>query len=128
MPARVVDENLSHEPRRDGEKVGSALKAERLQPGQAQVRLVHERCALQRVVRALLPKLRVCQPSQLLVDERQESVQGFAVTRSLSLQQLGHLIGRLMLHGSSLANVSAWTIRVIIRSGSVNARLDKSTT
>ena len=51
----MVDENPSHEIRRNGEEVRAILPADGLSAGQAQKRLMNERCRLQSVIGILAP-------------------------------------------------------------------------
>ena len=58
--ARVIDENLSHQVRGDGQKVSPTFPGSIMLQRQAEISLVHQRCGLQGVVRALSAHLPTC--------------------------------------------------------------------
>ena len=71
VPARVIDQNLSHQSSGDPEQLYAITRRRFARTDQPQVRFVNERCRLKCVVRALSTQTRASDPPQLVVDERQ---------------------------------------------------------
>jgi hypothetical protein len=72
----VIDEQAAHDARRNPEEVGATLTPDPVLPDEFEIRLVDERRRLERL-RTMLPAQVVrSQPSQLVVDQRKQLVEG----------------------------------------------------
>ena len=74
--------------------------SERRAPEEAQIRLVHERRALQRMIRPLSAQLEARDPPQFVVDERQELLERLLIAICPMLQQAGDVMGWLVGHAT----------------------------
>jgi hypothetical protein len=88
-PPRVVDEDPPHQLRGDREEMRPVLPLHVTLIDQLQIRLVHKRRGLQRVVRALAPEVPPGQRLQFGVDHGHHSVEGFLVASPALLEELG---------------------------------------
>ena len=95
--ARVIDQDLPHQPRRNAEKVRATLPGHGLLH-QAQIGFVEQRRSLQRMTQSLVTQVMTCQPAQLFVDERNQPVARRCVARTPSEQQLCDLLCRRLRH------------------------------
>ena len=77
--ARVVNQDTAHHLRRDAEEMGAVLPVDPRLIDQPQVSLVHQGSGLQRVIGAFAAQVVGGKAAQLIVDERQQGVNGFAV-------------------------------------------------
>ena len=98
MTASVIHQNLAHKLGCDGKKMRAALQPREVLPNQPKISLMHQRCALQSVIRTLIPQVVMGQTAQFVVDQWQERVPGFAVASPPTLQELCDLTRRLMRH------------------------------
>jgi hypothetical protein len=71
-----LDEDPSHHLRRQSQKVRPILELDAIDVDQPEVRLVHQRRRLQRMIRSLLAHVTLCQTMELVIDERHEPVEG----------------------------------------------------
>lgn len=69
LPPRMIDQDAPHELRRDGKEMNPVVPAYRGVPHQSQIGLMHERRALQRVIRTLLPQTISRDAPKFLVDQ-----------------------------------------------------------
>ena len=87
--AGAFDEDLSHQPRRDAEKVGAVAggcgAAAQPEPG-----FVHQRGGVECLARPLPPHLRARDSSQLVIDEWQQRVERALLAGSRRGQQRRH--------------------------------------
>ena len=79
LPARVIDQDLPHQPRGHRKQVGAILRRRRARSHQPEIRLVDQRGRLKGVVWLFLTKPRSRHPAQLLVHERQQLLQRVSV-------------------------------------------------
>ena len=77
--ARVLDQNLPHQLRADGQEMFAVLELGRALLLEPQVSLVHQGGALQGVVRAFLPQVVVRDPSEFVINERKHGAQRLLV-------------------------------------------------
>ena len=70
----VIDKDVAHDLRGDGQKLRAARPGRLLLPGQAEVGLVDESRGLECVARALSTQVVSGAPAQLLVDERDQAI------------------------------------------------------
>jgi hypothetical protein len=89
----VVDQDVAHHASGAAEKVRPVLPRHVLASHHPQIRLVHERGRLERVVRALGLEGARGDLAQLGVDERQHAVEGPAVTAAQLLEQARNVQG-----------------------------------
>ena len=89
--AGVLHQNLPHQPRGDGNEVRSILQLDVRRSGEPHPRLVHERRGLQRVIPALLRHLPGGDAPQLVVHQRQQSVEGSLAPLPPFNQETGEL-------------------------------------
>jgi hypothetical protein len=85
---RVVDENPSHQLRGDGEEVRPVLPLHAALIDELQIRLVHQRRRLERMVGSLARKVPFGQRLQLPVDHRHHLVEGFRAAVAALLEKL----------------------------------------
>ncbi len=79
--AGMIAEYVAHRTRSQREEVGAALGSDRLLVHELQIRLVHERGRVERVVSAPALPLLMSQYHELVVYQRQERIQGRAATK-----------------------------------------------
>src|SRR5215218_650752 len=89
--ARVIDQDAAHYPRGDGEKVRAVVPLDRLPVHQPDKRLVDERGRLQAVSHALSCHAASRNAVELIMDERDQPVQGAVIASSPSQQEPGDL-------------------------------------
>jgi len=98
-----VHQDAAHDAGCHGEKVSAVLPFDAPDFDQSQVRLVDQRGCLQRVIRPLAPHVTGRKTMELLMNERQELIQGGFVTPAPCLQQsrwIGGVPGNAsILHG-----------------------------
>ena len=75
MAARIVDQNLPHELRGDGEKMSTILPLWQVLLGQAYVRFMNQRGALQGVIGAFLLKIAAGDAVEFVIDERHQRIE-----------------------------------------------------
>lgn len=83
----VIHENPSHCLRRDSKELRAVLPVDRVLPHQTHVRLIDERRRLERVVAPLVPEKACRYAPQLVVDERQQALECFAVAKAGAREQ-----------------------------------------
>ena len=97
LRARRIDQDPSHRPRRHRKEVGAVLPADLIDLDQAQVGFVHERRRLQRVPRPLPAHVMQREPAQLLVDQRDQPVEGIGLASTPGKEECRGAVG--WLHG-----------------------------
>jgi hypothetical protein len=89
MPPSVIDDKLTHCPGGECEEVMPVLDREVRMFGELEIRLVHERGGLQRFAsRAELP---VRQMSKLIINQRQQPLEGLMIARAPRREQLADI-------------------------------------
>jgi hypothetical protein len=79
--AGAVDQYPPHRLRRRGEKVSLAVPmSARVAPNKPHIRLVHQRCCLERLAGQLAREAMVCKATQVIVDEREQMLGGLRIT------------------------------------------------
>ena len=96
---RLVNQNLAHQPRSDGEKVRTILGLKRTLVHQPDVSLVNQAGALQRVARPFSLQMIPGNISQLLVNQRNQRLQCPLIARLPMHEQFGDWVGMLLIHG-----------------------------
>jgi hypothetical protein len=89
--AGVVHQDLAHEPGGNGNEMRAILEVNRLAAQQTHVGLMHQGCALQRVVGTFGLKMVVGQTAKLFVNQRHEIAESFLVALRPVVQELGYL-------------------------------------
>ena len=79
-PVLRPDQNASHQLRRRSEKVRPAFPVDRAPPNELEVSLMNKRGGLECVVSALLAHTTSGEPVKLVIDQRDEPVQGLLIT------------------------------------------------
>ncbi len=77
--AGVVHQDLAHEPRGDAEEMGAIFEIWMAVACQAQPRFVYQGCRLQGKARILATNTALCDPSQLVVDQRSQLIERGAI-------------------------------------------------
>ena len=75
----AIDQDTAHQARRDREEVRAVFEGG-LDPNEPQKGLMHQRRGGERLAWAFAREVVLCQPAQLVINERHESRQGFAVS------------------------------------------------
>ena len=75
-PARVIDKNAAHGLRGDTEEVRASAPVDVPLIDELQERLVDERCGSERVFATLAPELRCREALELVVDHREQPIDG----------------------------------------------------
>ena len=75
LAARVIDQDVPHERRGEGEEVRAIPQADAATPHEAHIRLIDERCGLERVTRRLAPHMPPRQLTQIPVDQRHQPLE-----------------------------------------------------
>src|SRR5208337_3240112 len=75
VPARVLDQNLPHQLRRNGEEMLAVRKSSRGPLAQPEISLMDQRRALQGVVAALFPEVPVRLTAQFVVDPGNQALE-----------------------------------------------------
>ena len=88
--ARVVDEDVAHHLRGDGEEVGAVLPVHVLLPDEPQEGLVHQGGGLERMSAPLAVDVAVGEAMKRVLDQRQELAERRFIAVSPLLQQAGH--------------------------------------
>ena len=70
----MIDEELTHHPRSEREKVRAIFDAEVVRPNHAKVRLVNQRGGLQGVLSGLIAKVMLRETAELGVHESEERI------------------------------------------------------
>src|SRR5262249_30029284 len=86
--AGVIDEDLTHAPRCDGEEVGSVRELELRTAGKPEKCLGDQLGWTERMARPLPSQVDGGQPPELLVDQRRNLVEGGAISLPPSTQQV----------------------------------------
>jgi hypothetical protein len=100
MAARVVDQDLSHQARRDGDEVRAILRGGRPSVEEPEVGFVDQGFGFERVRATLAAQVAVRDGAQLVVDERHQRVQRGLVARAPLDEQFRHAF-RGRRHGRS---------------------------
>ena len=102
--ARVIAQDVAHGFRGDGEEVRATLGRRLLLPNDLEIGLVHQRGGVQRDVTVPSATLLPGQAPQLVVDEREQSVQCLNVAAFDSVQQFrDRRVVRGLTHLTALA-------------------------
>jgi len=101
---RVIDQDLAHEVRGDADEFLSVIGAPGVLPGEAQVNLMNERGALQRVGGSLLAHVTVRHLVQFLVEQGQELLERPSVAIAPAVKQLGDGMRGFSGHGAFLSS------------------------
>ena len=94
---RAFDEDLSHQPGRDAEKMCAVARG-RGAASQPEPRLVHERRGVECLAWPLAPHLRVRDSAQLVVHQRQQRIERALLTGARRGQQRRHGRSRRVGH------------------------------
>lgn len=97
--AGVVDEEEAHDARGDAEEVGPVLPGDGGLPGEAEPGLVHEGDGVERLPDAQLPELPPGDRAELVVDERDDRVEGGAVAVAVRVEEARDLPAPVFGHG-----------------------------
>ena len=84
-----LHQDPSHHLRRDSEEVRAIPPFDSIDVYQPQVRLVHQRRRLQRMIGPLLAHIAPCETVELLIDQRDQSVEGGSVALAPRSEELG---------------------------------------
>jgi hypothetical protein len=101
VAARVVNKNPAHHLGRNAQKMCPVLPVHSTLLDQTQVRFMNQGGGLQSMVWTLIAHVTASQPTELLVDDWDESASGLLISAPDGLQKLGHLSGG-MLHSGEL--------------------------
>ena len=102
--ACVIDQNVTHHLRADGEEVCAVLPVESLLTREFQVCLVNKCSCLQRVTGALLAHLALSDPPEFHLDEREELVE----RRPVAFAPIGEQLGDFLRRGAWASMHSTW--------------------
>ena len=106
--AGVVDENPPHQRRRHREKVAPIAPLHPIDICQPEIRLVHERRCLERVVSALILHVVMREAPQLPIDDRHERIaRGWIVVRPCR-QQRRHVLNARAIFGFRHHRANEW--------------------
>jgi hypothetical protein len=89
MPPGVIDDKLTHRPGSECEEVMPVLDGEVRMFGELEIGLVHERGGLQRF--AAPPKLSVRQMPKLIINKRQQPLEGLMIAPAPRREQLADI-------------------------------------
>ena len=92
--ARMVDQDVPHDPRRYGKKVSAVPPRDVLRIDEPQVRLIDQCRRLQAVARVLVPHVLSRDSMEFVVDERQQLLECARVSFTPLEQETGH-VGRI---------------------------------
>jgi len=95
---RVVHEDTAHHAGSDAEEVAAILPLDASLVDETQIRLVHQRRRLQRVIGPLAAKMGAGQPAQLVIDEREKLFLDGRVAAAPLGEQRGYVWRRLLCH------------------------------
>jgi hypothetical protein len=98
MSTRVIHENLSHDVRGDTDEISPAADVSGRLTDKAQVRLIHQRGALQRVALALTPQVVSSDSMQLVIDQRYKRVERRGISGFPLSQKHRDRLGKLRRH------------------------------
>ena len=91
LPPGIIDEDLAHGSGRHAEEVRPVFPGRIGMVDELEVGFVHQRRGVERVVFALEIALLARQLVELVVDQRQQLLEGLAIAVAVVLQQLGNL-------------------------------------
>ena len=93
MRAGVLDEDLAHRPSGDPEQVGAVLDGRQVPAEEAEIGLVHQAGRLKRMPRPLPAHGPASHRLQVVVDERQEAVNGLRIAGARARQKACDRLG-----------------------------------
>ena len=108
MSAGVIDQDAAHDPAADGEEVSAVLPVRVFLAHQFQVGFVHQRGAVEGMIRTLAPQLPVGDFVKLRVDQWRQLVDGGGIARAPRFEQLCDVSGR---HITELSRIFASGLR-----------------
>jgi hypothetical protein len=98
VAAGVVHQDLAHEAGGDGDEVHPVLRFNGVLPGEPKIGLVNQVGGLHGVAGAFIAEIAVGEGSEILVDEGDESLQGFLIAGPPPHEQKTHRLGRNLVH------------------------------
>src|ERR1700686_922183 len=96
---RMVDKNLAHQLCGHGKEMGAILPLRKVLPDQTNICFVDQSGALQGMSGSLIAKIVLGDPPEFLIDERDQRIEGIAVSAPPTSQQLCNLTGSTLLQG-----------------------------
>jgi hypothetical protein len=91
-PARVVNENATHQPRGNRKEMRPVLPTHAPRVNEAQVNLMDQSGCLYRVPRSFTPEVLSRHPSQFFIDQRNQLLERSFVSLCPLKEQLGYIV------------------------------------
>jgi len=122
--AGVIHQYLAHHTRANREEMRPVLVLLGMHCDQPEIGLVRQRCRLQSMARPFTPEVKLGQPAQFGIDQRDERLESLRLPSTPAGEQYGYLVGLHGLAANSLPDVlrSVSCERVGVRDAKMTAK------